>query len=93
MASPFHSWLNNLPLAQEKWFVLRHQGRWKVRRNELFHGPYDLQAEAMRAAVDEAHKAGRKGTGAQVFLQVQDEQFRLEWTYGLDPYPPQKSLV
>ncbi|HEU4357295.1 MAG TPA: DUF2188 domain-containing protein [Xanthobacteraceae bacterium] len=52
------------------------------------YGPYRTQADAIRAALDTAHKAGKNGHGAQVLVQGQNNQFRTEWTYGNDPYPP-----
>ena len=89
MSSPFKPWLTNLPLAREKFFVVRHERKWKVRYKEQLYGPYLVSAEALRAAVDKAYQTGRRGTGAQVFVQVKGDEFRLEWTYGLDPYPGQ----
>jgi hypothetical protein len=38
--------------------------------------------------LDAAYEAGRKGLNGQVLLQ---DQFRTEWTYGEDPYPPNSS--
>ncbi len=37
---------------------------------------------------DAAYEAGRKGLNSQVLLQ---DQFRTEWTYGKNPYPPNTS--
>ena len=51
-------------------------------------GPYATQRDAIRASVDAAYEAGRKGLNGQVLLQ---DQFRTEWTYGEDPYPPNSS--
>ena len=87
MSSPFKAWLTHLPLAQEKFFVVRHGGQWKVRHNDLHLGPYLTSACALRAAIDEAHRTGRQGSGAQVFVPVKGDEFRLEWTYGMDPHP------
>jgi hypothetical protein len=46
------------------------------------------ERDPIRAAVDAAHEAGRKGLNGQVLLQ---DQFSIEWTYGKDPYPPNTS--
>ena len=46
------------------------------------------QRDAVRAAVDAAHEAGQMGLNGQVLLR---DQFRTEWTYGKDPYPPNSS--
>ena len=64
--------------------VFRDQGQWKIKSNCVHYGPYATQRDAVRAAVDAAQKAGN----GQVLLQ---DQFRIEWTYGKDPYPPNSS--
>jgi hypothetical protein len=69
------------------YYVLSAGGRWKVRHNDKdYH--YDTQAAAISAAVDAAHSSGRKGFDSQVLVQGQSGQWRTEWTYGHDPYPP-----
>lgn len=74
-------------MARAKYYVLSNAGAWKVRFEEQdFH--YRTQLEAMRAAVDAAHQSGRNGHDAQVLVQGQSGQWRAEWTYGHDPYPP-----
>lgn len=75
-------------MAREQYFVVHHQGEWKISYNDKHYGPYGTQAKAIRAAVDAAYKAGGKGKDAQVFVQGANNQFRTEWTYGHDPYPP-----
>ena len=71
------------------YIIFRDQGQWKIKSNSVaFAGPYPTQRDAIRAAVDAAHEAGLKGLNGQVVLQ---DQFRIEWTYGKDPYPPQSS--
>jgi hypothetical protein len=65
-----------------------HQGQWKISFQEKHYGPYTTQETAIRAAVDAAHKAGDGGRNAQVLVQGTNNQFRTEWTYGNDPYPP-----
>jgi hypothetical protein len=64
--------------------VFRDQGQWKIKSNCVHYGPYATQRDAVRAAVDAAHGA----CNGQVLLQ---DQFRIEWTYGKDPYPPNSS--
>jgi hypothetical protein len=68
--------------------VFREQGQWAIKSNGTHYGPYATQRDAVRAAVDAAHKAGRMGLDGQVLLQ---DQFRIEWTYGKDAYPPDSS--
>ena len=63
------------------------RNQWKIKWNGQ-HYPYNGQRDAIRAAVDAAHKAGKSGHDAQVLVQGADSKFRTEWTYGPDPYPP-----
>ena len=87
MSSPFKTWLNHLPSAREKFFVLRHEGKWKIRYNGQLFGPYLIPGEAVLTAMRKASRAGQLGGGAQVFVQAQAGEFKLAWTYGLDPEP------
>jgi hypothetical protein len=74
-------------MARARYYVLSNGGAWKIQHEgKDYH--YATQAEAMKAAVDTAHKAGREGHDAQVLVQGQSGQWRTEWTYGNDPYPP-----
>ncbi|MEP0323505.1 DUF2188 domain-containing protein [Bauldia litoralis] len=72
-------------MARNQYFVVKHQGEWKIKHNGEHHGPYTTQKAAIRAAVDAAHKS--EGN-SQVLVQGENNQFRTEWTYGDDPYPP-----
>lgn len=72
-------------MARKQYFVVLHQGEWKISFNQKHYGPYSTQRAAIKAAVDAAHRA--QGD-AQVLIQGQDNKFRTEWTYGNDPYPP-----
>jgi hypothetical protein len=60
----------------EKWKVTK-QGGTVISRHET-------QRAAIRAAIDEAHA----NPPSQVRVQRPDGEFRTEWTYGQDPYPP-----
>ena len=75
-------------MARAIYYVVLHQNQWKIKHNDQHYGPYGTQADAIRAAVDTAHKAGQQGHDAQVLVQGRDNQWRTEWTYGHDPYPP-----
>lgn len=75
-------------MAHTQYIVVRDQGQWKISLNGAHYGPYATQRDAVRAAVDAAQEAGRKGLNGQVLLL---DQFRTEWTYGRDPYPPNSS--
>ena len=75
-------------MARAVYYVVLHQGEWKISYGGQHFGPYPTQARAIRVAVDAAHDSGKKGNDAQVLVQGQNNQFRTEWTYGHDPYPP-----
>jgi len=72
-------------MGRIQYFVVNHSGEWKISFNQKHYGPYSTQSHAIQVAVDAAHRSGRD---AQVLVQGRDNQFRAEWTYGHDPYPP-----
>lgn len=76
-------------MALKQYFVVLHEGQWKVKYEGEHQGPYPTQSKAIRAAIDAAHLIGSKGEDAQVLVQGENLQFRTEWTYGHDPYPPE----
>jgi hypothetical protein len=75
-------------MARVQYFVVLHENVWKVKHEGKHYGPYSTQRDAIRDAVDAAHQSGRNGHDAQVLVQGTNNQFRTEWTYGNDPYPP-----
>ena len=69
--------------------VVLHEGRWKITLAGKDFGPYSTQKDAIRSAVDAAHIEGQRSPfGAQVLVQGANGDFRPEWTYGRDAYPP-----
>ena len=75
-------------MAREKYYVVRHQGEWKIKHGVDHSHPYATQREAIDAAIEAAHDACSRGELSQVLVQGEDMLFRTEWTYGKDPYPP-----
>jgi hypothetical protein len=75
-------------MARAHYYVVLHEGEWKIKLNGEHYGPYKTQREAIQVAVDVANKSGIQGHDAQVLVQGENHQFRTEWTYGHDPYPP-----
>ncbi|EIT69466.1 MULTISPECIES: DUF2188 domain-containing protein [Hydrocarboniphaga] len=75
-------------MARAQYFVVHHQGQWKISFDGKHYGPYDTQKAAIKVAVETAHTSGKNGHDAQVLVQGTDSKFRTEWTYGNDPYPP-----
>lgn len=74
--------------ARLQYYVTLHEHQWKISFEGKHYGPYTNQNSAIKVAVDTAHKAGGMGYDAQVLVQGTNNQFRTEWTYGNDPYPP-----
>jgi hypothetical protein len=48
-------------MAHTPYVVFRDQGQWHVKSLGMHYGPYATQRDAIRAAVDAAYEAGRKG--------------------------------
>jgi len=63
-------------------------GGWKVTLDGVHLGNHGTQGLAISVAVNFAHSDGQKGHDAQVIVQRPTGEFRTEWTYGHDPYPP-----
>ena len=53
--------------------VFRDQGQWNIKSNNVHYGPYATQRDAIRAAVDAAHEAGRKGLTAKSCFRINSE--------------------
>jgi Uncharacterized protein conserved in bacteria (DUF2188) len=70
------------------YYIVYHDHQWKISLNQVHYGPYANQNKAIQTAVDHAHQAGKSGFLAEVKVQGLNNQFRTEWTYGQDPYPP-----
>lgn len=68
-------------------YVLSHGTKWGVKCEHCKDGVYDTQAGAIKIA--RKHVAGLpQGTLSQILVQRDNGQFRAEWTYGQDPFPP-----
>ena len=61
---------------------------WKIRLVGRDFTGYRTQAEAIASAVHMAYRRGHSGDEAQVIVQRPVGDFRTEWTYGHDAYPP-----
>jgi Uncharacterized protein conserved in bacteria (DUF2188) len=75
-------------MARDQFFVMLHEGRWKIKHNGQHSKPYHSQTAALKDAIDQAHEVHKKGGLSQVLVQREDLQFREERTFGKDPYPP-----
>jgi Uncharacterized protein conserved in bacteria (DUF2188) len=77
-------------MSRDQYFVVLHDDKWKIKDGDEHSQPFPTQAAAITEAVNQAHAAASvQGALSQVVVQGEDLQFRDEWTYGKDPYPPQ----
>lgn len=70
-------------------YVVSHGEQWKLQCDHCADADKitRTQAEAITAA--RSHVASfPAGTLSQIRVQGRDGQWRAEWTYGADPYPP-----
>jgi hypothetical protein len=56
-------------MAQEQFFVVLHEGRWKIEHNGQHSRAYDTKAEAIKSATDQANEVHNKGHLASVVVQ------------------------
>ena len=68
-------------------YVLSDGAQWKVKCGHCGEETFSTQAQAIARA--RQHVAGLPpGTLSQIRVQGEGGQFRTEWTYGKDPFPP-----
>lgn len=68
-------------------YVLSHGTRWKVQCDHCSSEIKNTQVEAIKIA--KQHVASlTAGVLSQILIQRDNGQFRTEWTYGEDPFPP-----
>ena len=60
-------------MAHTQYIGVRHEGHWKISLNGAHYGPYATQRDAIRAAVDTAHEAGRIGLTAKSCFRINSE--------------------
>ena len=60
-------------MAHTNYIVVRDQGQWKITLNGARYGPYATQRDAIRAAVDAAHEAGRRALTAKSCFRINSE--------------------
>ena len=75
-------------MARAHYYVVHKGGQWFISLDGKEYGPYNTQKAAYTDAVNAAHTSGGNGHDAQVLIQGANNQWRTEWTYGHDPYPP-----
>lgn len=72
---------------RDKIYVLSHEDKWKVQCEHCNSQIVNTQTEAIGIA--RSHVGTKPaGTLSQILVQRDGGQWRTEWTYGSDPYPP-----
>jgi Uncharacterized protein conserved in bacteria (DUF2188) len=71
-----------------QYFVSLQEGKWRITLQDTNYGPFKSRSHAIRIAIDAANKWGKNGHDAQVFVQVRNNEWRIEWTYTHAPYLP-----
>ncbi len=75
-------------MARQVIYVLSHGDKWKVKCDHCTKDEIkETQAEAIREAKNHV-TAQPAATLSEIRIQGKDGQWRAEWTYGKDPYPP-----
>jgi hypothetical protein len=72
-----------------QYFVVHHDNQWKIKSKGNHSTPFKTQMLAITEAINQAHYSSQNGQPSQVIVQGLDNNFRTEWTYGEDPYPPE----
>jgi hypothetical protein len=75
-------------MERSRYFVVYDGNGWTIQCHGENSEPYPHRQDAFRDAVALAHLDGRRGRGADVIVQCDDDLFRPEWTSGKDAYPP-----
>ena len=70
-----------------RYAVIREDARWRVNLDGVNYGFYDDADAATEVAIATAQKAGEAGHEAQVVVETLPMNFRIAWTYGIDPAP------
>jgi len=68
-------------------YVLSHGQQWKVQCEHCNSEITNTQDEAIKLAKRHVSELSA-GTLSQILIQRDNGQFRTEWTYGQDPFPP-----
>jgi hypothetical protein len=76
--------------AVVQFIVLKREGKWVVKSNDL-ERVFSVQREAVDAAIRAANDSGKEGKPGVVLFQTSKTAFEKIWKYGESPYPPAKS--
>ena len=62
----------------DQYFVVLHEGEWKIKHDGQHSEPYSTQREAIRDAVAGARESGDSGRNAKGLVHGEDLLFRTE---------------
>lgn len=68
-------------------YVVTFGEKWKVKCDHCKEQICSSQYEAIKLAKTHVSRLS-EGTLSQILIQGKDSNFRAEWTYGKDPFPP-----
>lgn len=67
-----------------QYFVVFHDSEWRIRYKGTYYGPYDRQKTAISQAIDMALIVGQSGGKAEVLVENEKGEARLEWPLSHD---------
>ncbi|HAH66648.1 MAG TPA: hypothetical protein DCL72_14515 [Rhizobiales bacterium] len=59
-------------MARNQYFVVLHEGEWKIKHGEEYSARYRTQTEAIQDAFATARRASKQGQDADVLIQEED---------------------
>ena len=68
-------------MARNQYFIVFHEGEWKIKHRGAYSARYRTQTEAIQDAFATARRAGNGGQDAEVLVQDEELMF---WT----PFQP-----
>jgi hypothetical protein len=71
-------------MAKARFIVAAEDGRWTVTSGGGFRKAFDSRSEALREAVQSAHRSGREGNDAQALALDEKNELYPVWVYGQD---------
>lgn len=71
-----------------QYIVVLREKQWGVSRQGKLYGPYSDRTDALRSAIEVAHKSSLNERPSEVLTEEADGTRLVQWTFGKDPYPP-----
>ena len=71
-------------MEKDGFFVVFHEGQWKIKNGDIHSHPYATEREAIESAIEAAQHAEQSGKPSQVLVQGEDMEFQ-EVTHDNNP--------